>query len=69
MEEQNFLVNKFLFFQEKSQDDYFYNALIYIFEHNENGALGLIINKSLPIEEEKFFLLLGYRIFHQISPF
>ena len=54
MEEQNFLVNKFLFFQEKSQDDYFYNALIYIFEHNENGALGLIINKSLPIEEENF---------------
>tara|TARA_B100001248_G_C27370666_1_gene451454 strand:+ start:913 stop:1470 length:558 start_codon:yes stop_codon:yes gene_type:complete len=59
MEEQNFLVNKFLFFQEKSQDDYFYNALIYIFEHNENGALGLIINKSLPIEEEKIFSSIG----------
>ena len=59
MEEQNFLVNKFLFYQEKSQDDYFYNALIYIFEHNENGALGLIINKSLPIEEEKIFSSIG----------
>tara|TARA_B100000575_G_C23101868_1_gene635736 strand:+ start:556 stop:1113 length:558 start_codon:yes stop_codon:yes gene_type:complete len=61
MEEQNFLANKFLFFQEKSQDDYFYNALIYVFEHNENGALGLIINKSLPIDEDKIFSSIGLK--------
>ena len=28
--------------------------MICIFEHNENGALGLIINKSLPIRKKNF---------------
>ena len=59
MKEQNFLANKFLFFQEKSQDDFFFNSLIYIFEHNKNGALGIVINKSLPINEKKIFSSIG----------
>ena len=55
MSEENFFVNKFLFFQEKNQNDYFYNSLVYIFEHNKNGALGVVMNKIIPISEEKIF--------------
>ena len=51
MSEENFFVNKFLFFQEKNQNDYFYNGLVYIFEHNKNGALGVVMNKIIPISE------------------
>ena len=55
MSEENFFVNKFLYFQEKNQDDYFYNSLIYIFEHNKNGALGIVMNKVIPISENIIF--------------
>ena len=55
MSEENFFVNKFLYFQEKNQEDYFYNSLIYIFEHNANGALGIVVNKVIPISENIIF--------------
>ena len=50
MSEDNFFVNKFLYFQEKNQNDYFYNSLIYIFEHNQQGALGIVMNKIIPVK-------------------
>ena len=55
MSEDNFFVNKFLYFQEKNQNDYFYNSLIYIFEHNQQGALGIVMNKVIPISESTIF--------------
>ena len=55
MSEENFFVNKFLYFQEKNQNDYFYNSLIYIFEHNQQGALGIVMNKVIPISENIIF--------------
>ena len=55
MSEENFFVNKFLYFQEKNQKDYFYNSLIYIFEHNQQGALGIVMNKVIPISENTIF--------------
>ena len=55
MSEDNFFVNKFLYFQEKNQKDYFYNSLIYIFEHNQQGALGIVMNKVIPISENTIF--------------
>ena len=55
MSEENFFVNKFLYFQEKNQNDYFYDSLIYIFEHNQQGALGIVINKVIPISENTIF--------------
>ena len=55
MSEDNFFVNKFLYFQEKNQNDYFYNSLIYIFEHNQQGALGIVMNKVIPISENIIF--------------
>ena len=47
MEEQIFFENKFIFFQEKNNEDFFYGSLIYIFEHNQNGAIGVIVNKII----------------------
>ena len=55
MSEENFFVNKFLYFQEKNQDDYFFNSLVYIFEHNKDGALGVVMNKTIPISENIIF--------------
>ena len=55
MSEENFFVNKFLYFQEKNQNDYFYNSLIYVFEHNQQGALGIVMNKVIPISENIIF--------------
>ena len=55
MSEENFFVNKFLYFQEKNPNDYFYNSLIYIFEHNKQGALGIVMNKVIPISENIIF--------------
>ena len=55
MSEENFFVNKFLYFQEKNPNDYFYNSLIYVFEHNQQGALGIVMNKVIPISENIIF--------------
>ncbi len=55
MSEENFFVNKFLYFQEKNRDDYFYDSLIYVFEHNQQGALGIVMNKIIPISENIIF--------------
>jgi putative transcriptional regulator len=61
MSKENFFVNKFIFFQEKNLNDYFHNALVYIFEHNKNGALGVVVNKIIPISEEKIFKSLNIK--------
>ena len=42
MADEIYFVNKFIFFQERNKEDYFYNSLIYIFEHDQNGALGVV---------------------------
>ena len=55
MSNQNFFVNKFLYFLDKNAEDFFYDSLIYIFEHDQNGALGIIINKTIDIGEDKIF--------------
>ena len=55
MQEQNFFANYFLYFQEKNSQDFFYNSLIYLFEHNQNGALGVVLNKEVKIQETKIF--------------
>ena len=55
MSNQNFFVNKFLYFLDKNTEDFFYDSLIYIFEHDQNGALGIIINKTIDIGEDKIF--------------
>lgn len=41
------LTDNFLIAMPALEDPYFSNALVYICEHNENGALGIIINRPL----------------------
>jgi putative transcriptional regulator len=42
--------NQFLIAMPQQQDRHFNQALIYICQHNEEGAMGLIVNKPLPID-------------------
>lgn len=41
------LTNNFLIAMPTLEDLYFSNALVYICEHNENGALGIIVNRPI----------------------
>ena len=41
------LTDNFLIAMPTLEDPYFSNALIYICEHNENGALGIIVNRPI----------------------
>lgn len=59
MEDQIFFDNKFIFFQEKNKEDFFYGSLIYIVEHNLNGAIGVVINKLISIDENQIYKTLG----------
>lgn len=49
MIEQTFLKDQFLIAMPQQGDQLFSEALIFICEHDENGAMGLIVNKPLPI--------------------
>lgn len=41
------LTDHFLIAMPTLEDPYFSNALVYICEHNENGALGIIVNRPI----------------------
>jgi putative transcriptional regulator len=41
------LTDNFLIAMPALEDPYFANALVYICEHNENGALGIIVNRPI----------------------
>lgn len=41
------LTDNFLIAMPTLEDPYFANALVYICEHNENGALGIIVNRPI----------------------
>jgi len=41
------LTDNFLIAMPALEDPYFSNALVYICEHNENGALGVIVNRPI----------------------
>lgn len=43
------LTNHFLISMPDSEDEFFGGSVVYICEHNDEGALGLIINKPSPI--------------------
>ena len=49
------LTDSFLYFSEKNMEDYFYDSLIYICEHDERGAFGLVINQPLKLTTKKLF--------------
>ncbi|MDR0777198.1 MAG: YqgE/AlgH family protein [Azonexus sp.] len=43
------LTDHFLIAMPAMEDPYFSNALVYICEHNENGALGIIVNRPIDL--------------------
>lgn len=49
MEEKQTFKNRFLISMPTLNDPYFHQTVILLFEHNEKGAMGLIINKPLEI--------------------
>lgn len=52
------LVNHFLLAMPALQDSIFTNSLTYIFEHSEEGAAGLVINKPIGMSVEDVFVQL-----------
>ncbi|MEK9649742.1 MAG: YqgE/AlgH family protein [Gammaproteobacteria bacterium] len=49
------LTDCFLYFSDKNQADFFYDSLIYICEHDNKGAFGLIVNQPLKLTTHKLF--------------
>jgi len=43
------LTDHFLIAMPTLEDPYFSNALVYVCEHNENGALGIIVNRPIDL--------------------
>ena len=43
----NYLENQFLVAMPQMEDSYFTNTVTYIWKHNDEGALGIVINKPL----------------------
>lgn len=44
------LTDNFLIAMPSLEDPYFANALVYVCEHNENGALGIIVNRPIDLD-------------------
>lgn len=55
MTESNFFTNNFLIAMPVLTDPYFTHGVAYICEHNENGAIGIVINHSLNIDLVEVF--------------
>ena len=60
----NILANHFLVAMPSLVDFNFAKSVIYIYEHNEEGALGMIINKSLQIDLGNVLQHLNIEISH-----
>jgi len=50
MTDTNYLNNHFLIAMPALEDPNFFHSVTYICEHNEQGAMGIIINQPLDIE-------------------
>ena len=49
------LTDNFLIAMPALEDPYFAHALIYVCEHNENGALGIIVNRPIDMKMAELF--------------
>ncbi len=52
---QDSLENHFLIAMPQLQDAYFANALVYLWRHSQEGALGIVINQPLQIQMRDIF--------------
>lgn len=53
------LTNNFLIAMPGMTDPYFANSLTFICEHNENGALGIVVNKPIDLTLQSLFEQVG----------
>ncbi|MBI5450482.1 MAG: YqgE/AlgH family protein [Gammaproteobacteria bacterium] len=56
------LTDHFLIAMPQLQDPNFFHGVTYICEHNENGAMGILINRPLDLSEAEVFDQLGLQI-------
>jgi len=56
------LTDHFLIAMPALKDPYFSNALVYICEHNDNGALGIIVNRPIDLNLAALFEKLDIRL-------
>jgi len=47
IDSQSYLENQFLIAMPQMEDSYFSNTVTYLWKHNDDGALGIVINKPL----------------------
>ena len=50
MNDSQYLTNQFLIAMPGLEDPNFFHSVTYICEHNEDGALGLVINRPLDMQ-------------------
>lgn len=65
----NTLENQFLIAMPQLLDSYFANTVTYLWKHNENGALGIVINKPLQASVSDIFAELDIACDMQESKF
>lgn len=58
------LTDNFLIAMPTLEDPYFSNALVYICEHNENGALGIIVNRPIDMNLAGLFEKIDIKLEH-----
>lgn len=59
---QDFLTNQFLIAMPTLGDPNFHETVTYIFEHNDNGALGIVINRPLTLTLGEVFAQLSLKV-------
>src|SRR6185369_4755908 len=58
------LTDNFLIAMPTLEDPYFSSALVYICEHNENGALGIIVNRPIDMNMAGLFEKIDIKLEH-----
>lgn len=58
------LTDNFLIAMPAMEDPYFANSLVYICEHNENGALGIIVNRPIDMNLASLFEKIDMKLEH-----
>lgn len=62
------LTDNFLIAMPTLEDPYFANALVYVCEHNENGALGIIVNRPIDMNLASLFEKIDIKLeSHQLA--
>lgn len=61
MRKRDYLVNHFLVAMPSLHDETFGKSVIYIYEHTDQGAMGIVINKTMPMKLGNVLQHLGIR--------